>query len=396
MPLTLDGLTVVDLTQNVAGPYCSQLLGDFGATVIKIERPGRGDDVRRFAPSWHGESTAYLCYNRNKKSVCADLDRPRGREVVARLSRTADIFIHSMKPGSAESRGLGYDDLSKDNPRLIYGSISGFGEKGPLRSLPGYDPLGQAYSGIISVNGHPDSPPARVVVPIIDMGSGLWLFSGILAALLDRARTGKGAKVATSLLETGVAWTTLLMTNYQATGEIPGPAGSTSPAAAPYEAFKTSDSWVLIAAGNDRLFAELCNVLGLPDLPRDPRFIGNNERVPRRHELHEILERATMRHTAEVLMDLLRKAGVPASMINSIGQVFADEQANALGMFPAAAPDFRIPGMKFVDIPVSIDGEKAAIRRMPPRLGEHTEEVLRGTGYTPAEIESLRAEGVIN
>ena len=396
MPLTLDGLTVVDLTQNVAGPYCSQLLGDFGATVIKIERPGRGDDVRRFAPSWHGESTAYLCYNRNKKSVCADLDRPRGREIVARLSRTADIFIHSMKPGSAESRGLGYDDLSKDNPRLIYGSISGFGEKGPLRSLPGYDPLGQAYSGIISVNGHPDSPPARVVVPIIDMGSGLWLFSGILAALLDRARTGKGAKVATSLLETGVAWTTLLMTNYQATGEIPGPAGSTSPAAAPYEAFKTSDSWVLIAAGNDRLFAELCNVLGLPDLPRDPRFIGNNERVPRRHELHEILERATMRHTAEVLMNLLRKAGVPASMINSIGQVFADEQANALGMFPAAAPDFRIPGMKFVDIPVSIDGDKAAIRRMPPLLGEHTEEVLRGTGYTPAEIESLRSESVIN
>jgi len=396
MPLTLDGLTVVDLTQNVAGPYCSQLLGDFGAAVIKIERPGRGDDVRRFAPSWHGESTAYLCYNRNKKSVCADLDRPRGREIVARLSRTADIFIHSMKPGSAESRGLGYDDLSKDNPRLIYGSISGFGEKGPLRSLPGYDPLGQAYSGIISVNGHPDSAPARVVVPIIDMGSGLWLFSGILAALLDRARTGKGAKVATSLLETGVAWTTLLMTNYQATGEIPGPAGSTSPAAAPYEAFKTADSWVMIAAGNDRLFTELCNVLGLPDLPRDPRFIGNNERVPRRHELHEILERATMRHTAAALMDLLRKAGVPASMINSIGQVFADEQANALGMFPAAAPDFRIPGMKFVDIPVSIDGDKAAIRRMPPLLGEHTEEVLRGAGYTPAEIESLRAEGVIS
>ncbi|HJU28364.1 MAG TPA: CoA transferase, partial [Candidatus Binataceae bacterium] len=273
MPLTLDGLTVVDLTQNVAGPYCAQLLGDFGATVIKIERPGRGDDVRRFAPSWRGESTAYLCYNRNKKSVCADLDHPRGRDIVVRLSRAADIFIHSMKPGSAESRGLGYDGLSKHNPRLIYGAISGFGEQGPLRNLPGYDPLGQAYSGIISVNGHPGSPPARVVVPIIDMGSGLWLFTGILAALLERTKTGKGAKVAASLLETGVTWTTLLMTNYQATGEVPGPAGSTSPAAAPYEAFRTSDSWVLIAAGNDRLFGELCKMLGLPDLPRDPRFV---------------------------------------------------------------------------------------------------------------------------
>ena len=396
MPLTLDGLTVIDLTQNVAGPYCAQLLGDFGAIVIKIERPGRGDDVRRFAPSWHGESTAYLCYNRNKKSVCADLDHPRGREIVARLSRTADIFIHSMKPGSAESRGLGYDDLAKNNPRLIYGSISGFGEKGPLRNLPGYDPLGQAYSGIISVNGHPDSPPARVVVPIIDMGSGLWLFTGILAALLDRAKTGKGAKVATSLLETGVTWTTLLMTNYQANGEVPGPAGSTSPAAAPYEAFRTSDSWVLIAAGNDRLFGELCKVLDLPDLPRDPRFVSNNERVPRRYELHEILERETVRHTADALMEMLRKAGVPASRINSIDQVFTDEQANALGMFPSVAPDFRIPGMRFIDIPVSIDGEKAAIRRMPPLLGEHTDEVLLEAGYSRADIDSLREEGVIN
>jgi crotonobetainyl-CoA:carnitine CoA-transferase CaiB-like acyl-CoA transferase len=301
-----------------------------------------------------------------------------------------------MKPGSAEARGLGYDDLARENPRLIYGSISGFGEKGPLRNLPGYDPLGQAYSGIISVNGHPGSPPARVVVPIIDMGSGLWLFTGILAALLERTKTGKGAKVATSLLETGVTWTTLLTTNYQATGEVPGPAGSTSPAAAPYEAFKTSDSWVLIAAGNDRLFGELCNALGLEELPRDPRFVSNNERVPRRHELHEILERETARHAADALMDILRKAGVPASRINSIDQVFADEQANALGMFPPAAPDFRIPGMKFVDIPVSINGEKAAIRRMPPRLGEHTEEVLVGAGYSRAEIESLRSERVIN
>ncbi|HXZ88750.1 MAG TPA: CoA transferase [Candidatus Binataceae bacterium] len=396
MPLTLDGLTVIDLTQNVAGPYCTQLLGDFGATVIKLERPGAGDDVRRFAPQWHGEAVAYLAYNRNKKSVCVDLDHPRGRDLVRRLARTADIFVHSMKPGSIESRGLGYDDLSRENPRLIYGSISGFGEKGPMRALPGYDPLGQAYSGIISVNGHPGSPPARVVVPIIDMGSGLWLFSGILAAVIDRAKTGKGAKVATSLLETGVTWTTLLMTAYQATGEVPGPEGSASPAAAPYEAFATSDSWVLIAAGNDRLFARLCEVLGCPDIPRDPRFRANTDRVPRRAELHEILERATHRYTSAQLMDLLREAGVPASTINSIDQVYSDEQVNALGMLPAVAPDFRISEMKFVDIPVSIDDEKSVKRLMPPHLGEHTEEVLRAAGYSPVEIANLRSEGVIN
>src|SRR5262249_48225114 len=298
--MTLDGITVIDLTQNVAGPYSTQLLGDFGANVIKIERPDGGDDVRRFAPLWHGESSAYLCYNRNKSSICIDLTNPRGPEIVRRLTRNADIFVHSMKPGSAESRGLGYEQLRRDNPRLIYASISGFGAKGPLTNIHGSDPLGQAYSGIISVNGHPGSPPARVVVPIIDMGSGLWLFSGILAALLDRIKTGKGAKVAASLLETGVTWTTLQITNYQATGEVPGPAGSTSRAAAPYEAFATGDhSWVLIAAGNDRLFAKLCNVLGCATLVSDSRFASNMARVARRDELHSLLESETQRYGAD-------------------------------------------------------------------------------------------------
>jgi crotonobetainyl-CoA:carnitine CoA-transferase CaiB-like acyl-CoA transferase len=389
--MTLDGITVVDLTQNVAGPYCTQLLGDFGATVIKIEKPDGGDDVRRFAPLWHGESAPYLCYNRNKSSVCIDLNHPRGPEIVRRLVRYADIFVHSMRPGSAESRGLGYEQLCAENPRLIYGSISGFGDKGPLRNLPGYDPLGQAYSGIISVNGHPGSPPARVVVPIIDMGSGLWLFSGILAALMDRAKTGKGAKVATSLLETGVTWTALLMTNYQATGEVPGPAGSTSPAAAPYEAFATSDqSWVLIAAGNDRLFVKLCSALGCSALAHDPRFVSNPERVARRHELHSLLESETRRYSANQLLRLLQEAQVPASRINSIDQVLVDEQVNALGMFPPVSSEFRIPEMKLVDIPVSIDGRKSTKRLMPPCLGEHTEEILRKAGYSGEDLQILR------
>jgi crotonobetainyl-CoA:carnitine CoA-transferase CaiB-like acyl-CoA transferase len=395
--MTLDGITVIDLTQNVAGPYCTQLLGDFGANVIKIERPDGGDDVRRFAPLWHGESSAYLCYNRNKSSICIDLTNPRGPEIVRRLTRNADIFVHSLKPGSAESRGLGYEQLRGDNPRLIYGSISGFGDKGPLSNLPGYDPLGQAYSGIISVNGQPGSPPARVVVPIIDMGSGLWLFSGILAALLERAKTGIGATVASSLLETGVTWTALLMSNYQATGEVPGPAGSTSPAAAPYEAFATSDrGYVLIAAGNDRLFAKLCNVLDCAALAADPRFVSNTDRVARREELHSLLELQTQRYEVDQLIELLRSAQVPASRINSIAEVFHDEQVNTLGMFPPVTSDFRIPEMKLVDIPVSINGEKSIKRLMPPLLGEHTDTILQQAGYSEREIEVLRAERVIN
>src|SRR5712692_7703335 len=394
--MTLDGIIVVDLTQNVAGPYCTQLLGDFGATVIKIERPDGGDDVRRFAPLWHGESAPYLCYNRNKSSICIDLNHRRGPEIVRRLARDADIFVHSMKPGSAESRGLGYEQLKTENPRLIYGSISGFGDTGPLRTLPGYDPLGQAYSGIISMNGHPGGPPARVVVPIIDMGSGLWLFTGILAAVIDRAKTGKGSRVATSLLETGVTWTTLAMAAYQAEGIVPGPAGSTSPAAAPYEAFQTSDGWIQIAAGNNNLFAKLCAVLKCPEIAQDARFLTNNDRVPRRVELHEILETATRCHTAIELMGLLREAGVPASVINTLDKVFTDEQVNALGMFPKVDEGFRVPELRFTDIPVRINGERSSRRLMPPRLGEHTEEVLRAAGYAVAEIASLRADKVID
>ncbi len=395
--MTLDEITVVDLTQNVAGPYCTQLLGDFGASVIKIERPDGGDDVRRFAPLWHGEAAPYLSYNRNKQSVCVDISHSRGREIVRRLAREADVFVHSMKPGSAESHGFSYEQLRDENPRLIYACISGFGEKGPLRNLPGYDPLGQAYSGIISVNGHPGSPPARVVVPIIDMGSGLWLFTGILAALLERNRTGKGAKVTTSLLETGVTWTTLLIMNYQATGQVPGPAGSASPAAAPYEAFRTrDDSWVLIAAGNDRLFSRLCNVLGCASLSVDPRFASNPDRVARRDELHELLESVTQRYSTDELIDLLREAEVPASRINTIDQVFADEHVNALGMFPPVLPGFRIPEMKLVEIPVSINGQKSAKRIMPPRLGEHTDIVLRNAGYSSEDLQALRKEKIIN
>ncbi len=396
MPAILDGLTVVDLTQNIAGPYCTQLLGDFGATVIKVERPAGGDDGRRFAPIWHGESTVHLANNRNKKSICADLDHPRGREIVRRLARTADVFAHSMKPGSTESRGLGYEDLAPENPRLIYASISAFGDIGPMRNLPGYDPLGQAYSGIISMNGHPGAPPARVVVPIIDQGSGLWLFSGVLAAIIERAKTGKGSRVRTSLLETGVAWTTLMMTNYMATGDVQGPAGSTSPAAAPYEAFQTADAWVLVAAGNDRLFGRFCEVLGLGEVPLDPRFVSNSVRVPHRLELHEILERETRLFTTAKLIEELQKMGVPVSPINTLDQVFADEQVNTLGMFASVPPDFRIPEMKFVDIPVSIDGERSVKRLMPPRLGEHTEEVLTAAGYSADEIVALRAEKVTN
>lgn len=400
MPHTLDGIVVVDLTQNVAGPYCTQLLGDFGATVIKIERPLVGDDVRRYAPAWSGsdvepgDSAAYLAYNRNKQSVCVDFDHPEGAAIVRRLAREADVFVHSLKPGSAESRGLGCDDLRAANPRLIYAAISGFGENGPLRSLPGYDPLGQAHSGIISVTGHPGAPPARVVVPIVDMGSGLWLFTGILAALIERGKSGRGAKVGVSLLETGVAWTTLHMSNYMATGEVPERTGSASPAAAPYEAFATADGWVMIAAGNDRLFARLSELLAVQHTLNDERFATNAARVAHRGELHALLEERTRTRPTAAWVAALREVGVPCSPINRLDQVHDDPQVAATGMIKHI-DGFRVPGFGIVDVAVNVNGEKAVLRTMPPRLGEHTDAVLRAAGYTESEIAALRTAKAI-
>lgn len=396
MPHTLQGLTVIDLTQNVAGPYCTQLLGDFGATVLKVERPHSGDDSRSWSPRMgHDEATTFLAFNRNKKSICVDLDHSLGQEVLRKLAGKADLLVHSMRPDSVESRGLGYERLSAENPALIYCSISAFGEVGPLKNLPGYDPLIQAYTGIMSVTGYPGHPPARAGVPVIDMATGMWAFIGILAAVLERGRTGKGGKVTASLLETGVAWMTLLATNYMATGQVPERIGSASHVIAPYEAFQTADSWILIAAGNDRLFANLCRVVDAPGLIRDPRFVTNKQRVVNRDELHRIIEERTKRERSERWVQLMRKAGVPCSSINTVDKLFDDAQVNALGMIKPA-PDFRIPDFKLVDVPVAINGERASLDLMPPELGIHTDEVLRWAGFTEGQIASLRKERAVS
>lgn len=395
MPQVLQGIRVLDLTQNIAGPFCTQLLGDFGAEVVKVERPGTGDDARHWTPpEWAGVSTAFLAVNRNKKSVAIDIAKDQGRALVRRLAQRADVLVHATRPGSLEAKGLGYDDLKAGNPRLVYCAISAFGDTGPLARAPGYDPLLQAYTGIMSVTGHPDRPPARAGVSLVDMGTGLWAFAGILAALYRRQQTGEGGHVAASLLETGVNWMALFLTHYMGAGVIGQRLGDVTPMTSPYETFRTQDKPVLIAAANDSLFAAVCRALGAPEVAADPRFSSNAQRVVNRPALHALLEARTSALSAEECVRRLREAGAPCSKIQSVDEVYADPQVNHMAMI-RPLPGAQIPGFKAVDIGVSIDGEKASLVSAPPPLGAHTDEVLQEAGLSKAEIDALRRDGAI-
>ena len=270
MDAPLAGLLVADLTQNVAGPYCTQILGDMGAQVVKVERPGRGDDARAWAPPyWGRESASFMSVNRNKRSLAVDMKAPEGRAILERLIARADVLVQSLRAGAIEELGLGWDDARRINPRLVYCSITAFGTDGPLADRPGYDPLMQAYGGIMSVTGHRGQPPARVPVSLVDMGTGMWAVTAILGALRERDRTGRGAHVTTALFDTAIACMTFQMSNYLATGEVPEPQGSGTPMIAPYEAFPSRDAWVMIAAASDALFVRTC--AGARGSPRSRR-----------------------------------------------------------------------------------------------------------------------------
>ena len=393
----LKDITVLDLSQNIAGPFCTQLLGDYGANVIKVERPGVGDDSRGWTRhSWNGMGTFFLGVNRNKKSICVDFSDAAGQAVVRRLAASADVLVHSVRPGRLESRGLGYDDLKKGNAGLVYCAISAFGGTGPRAADPGYDALLQAFSGIMSVTGHADRPPARVGVSILDISSGLWAFSGILAALYRRKDTGEGAMVTTSLMETGVNWMTMFLMHYMGTGDTGHRTGDMTLFSAPYESFNTKDGAVFIVASNDKLFANVCRALGVPELIEDPRFNTNAQRIlePNRTVLHQLLESQTLQMASEECVELMRRSGAPCSTINSVDAVYRDEQVRAMGMIRPLPAD-HLPDFKVVDLPVSIDGEKASLRHAPPRLGAHTDEVLGRAGYTAGEIAGLRERKVI-
>jgi crotonobetainyl-CoA:carnitine CoA-transferase CaiB-like acyl-CoA transferase len=395
MNAPLAGLLVADLTQNVAGPYCTQILGDMGAQVVKVERPERGDDARAWAPPyWGEESAAFMAVNRNKRSLAVDMKAPEGRAILERLVGRADVLVQSLRAGVIEELGLGWEQARRLNPRLVYCSVTAFGPEGPYRDRPGYDPLMQAYGGLMSVNGHPGQPPARVPVSIIDMGTGLWAATAVLGALRERDRTGRGVHVTTALFDTALAWTAFQMTNYLASGEVPQPQGSGTPMIAPYEAFPARDGWVMIGAASDALFVKFCDALGLGALPRDPRFASNPQRVGNRAALVEALAAVTRTLGANELLQRLQSTGVPSAPILTLDRVAAEPQTEASGMLmPHKHP--RVPDYRAVGLPIRWDGERPGAGRVPPLLGEHSAEVLAELGYDERTIKELAARHVI-
>jgi crotonobetainyl-CoA:carnitine CoA-transferase CaiB-like acyl-CoA transferase len=393
----LQDLRIVDLSRVVAGPLATQIFSDYGAEVIKIEHPARGDDSRHWAPprAADGEASYFFAVNRGKRSITIDLKHPRGRALVLDLCRRGDVLVENFTPGTMDDLGLSWEAVRETNPRLVYCSISGFGATGPDRNRAGYDAIMQGVTGLMSITGEPDGAPVKVGVALIDVITALYAHGAILAALRHRDRTGAGQHLELSLLECGIAALVNAATAYLVGGEIQGRWGSAHPSLVPYQAFRARDGYFMVGAGNERLWEAFCGVLGMPELAADPRYDENAKRVARRAELVALIESRLAARGRDEWVAAFAAAGLPAGPINDIGQVFADPQVLARGMaveldHPTAGR-IRLPG-----VPVKFEATPAAIKGPPPRLGEHTDQVLADAlGLDPGEIAALRAAGAV-
>lgn len=396
MPGPLHGVTVVDLSRILAGPYCTMMLGDMGAEIIKIEQPGSGDDTRTWGPPWAGgESAYYLAINRNKRSLTLNLKRPRARELLLRLVARADVVIDNFKVGGLDQLGLGWETLRAANPRLVHCSISGYGPDGPYAERPGYDFIAQAMGGLMSVTGEPDGPPLKLGVAAADMTTGMFACIAILAALHHRDETGEGQHLDVSLLESIVAWLANIGSSYLVAGVEGRRFGNAHPNVVPYRLFEASDKWFVVACGNDRQFAALSKIVQRPELAEDSRFTTNAGRVTNRELLEPLLVSIFTSRPAQSWIDGLLAAGVPAGPVNSVSEVFEDPQVLARQML-IELDHPTIGRLRQTGFPFKFSATPAEARLAPPLLGQHTDELLNELfGLSAEEIAALRAAGSV-
>jgi len=374
MDMILNGIRVIEIGQAFSGPFASEILANLGADVIKVERPDGGDETRHWGPPFWGEDAAvFHCINRNKRSVALDLKDADGIARCRELIGTADVLIHNLRPGALVKLGLGADTLTRDFPRLICAEISAFGHTGPLRMLPGYEILSQAFGGVMSITGESDRNPVRCGPSVCDFGSGMWLALGVLVALFHREQTGKGGLVQTSLLETALVWTAVSASSFLASGDDPVRMGAGHHLIAPYGYFETKTGPLMVACANDALFAKLVAAIDRPDLTEDERFRDNPSRVENKRLIEGMVADVLKEESQEHWFKFLNQAGVPCSPVNTIPEALSHEQTEALGM---VLNDPENPDVKSVGFPISYNGRRPALRTGAPRLGADTESIL--------------------
>lgn len=395
MVLPLEDIKVLDLSRALTGPYCTMMLSDFGAEVIKVEMPEVGDETRQWGPPFiKSESAYFLSANRGKKSITLNLKDKRGRDIIMKLAKESDIVVENFRPGVVSKLGIDYKEIKKVNPNIIYCSISGFGQGGPYRDRPAYDLILQGMAGLMAITGLPNMPPVRVGVAIADILAGIFACKAIILALYVREKTGRGQFIDVALLDSVVATLTYVAGNYFATGKTPPRLGSAHPMIAPYQAYKTKDMYINIAVGNENLFKIFCETIGGQHLMKDPRFQTNPQRVKYRDELTEEIEKIFAEREGSHWIDILTKAGVPCGPVYMLDQLFSDPQIIHREMV-VDLDHSTIGKIKVTGIPQKLSETPCRIKGPPPILSEHTEEILLKLGYKKDEIEELKKDKVI-
>jgi len=392
----LDDLFVVDLSRILSGPVCTMLMGDMGADIVKIEPPPTGDDSRQWGPPFIGGTSTYFhSINRNKKSLGLNLKADAGRQILWKLIERADVLLENFRPGVLDKLGFGYKDVSKANPRVVYCSISGFGQTGPYRDRPGYDVIAQGESGVMHLTGYPNQPPVKMGASLADIVAGLHAFQGILLALLARHRTGKGQRIDISLLDSMVSTLTYHALIYFTTGRSPKRMGNRHPSIVPYECFEARDGFVNVAVTNEKQWTNFCKVLGFPNIATDPRFATMKERLAHYDELKAMIVKVLSTWTRAEVMQRMEEVGIPAGPINTVGEILEDPHIKAREMVYELIHPEHGP-LRMLGIPIKLSETPGAIELAPPRFGQHNREVLTRLGYDERAIHDFSERGVVS